>query len=134
MGKWIEWSAFFHKKTRSVPRSGHLSFAILRNLGDDGEILTFKRVCLIRIAYQEKYSMDAPGALHHVIIRGIERKVIFKDSQVRVGIAKDHILTRASPPYCQVEQDGRAGTKKYLPPRRKAMKDFILLFFLRLPC
>jgi len=28
-----------------------------------------------------KARIDAPGALHHIIIRGIERKVIFKDSQ-----------------------------------------------------
>ena len=25
--------------------------------------------------------IDAPGALHHVIIRGIERKAIFKDTR-----------------------------------------------------
>jgi len=29
----------------------------------------------------KKARIDAPGALHHIIIRGIERKVIFKDSQ-----------------------------------------------------
>ena len=28
-----------------------------------------------------KVSIDVSGALHHIIIRGIERKVIFKDSQ-----------------------------------------------------
>ena len=28
-----------------------------------------------------KARIDAPGALHHIIMRGIERKVIFKDSQ-----------------------------------------------------
>ena len=28
-----------------------------------------------------KARIDAPGALHHIIIRGIERKPIFKDSQ-----------------------------------------------------
>ncbi|MFZ0131474.1 MAG: transposase [Desulfobacterales bacterium] len=27
--------------------------------------------------------IDAPGALHHIIIRGIERKAIFKDSADR---------------------------------------------------
>jgi putative transposase len=26
-----------------------------------------------------KARIDAPGALHHIIIRGIERKAIFKD-------------------------------------------------------
>jgi len=29
-----------------------------------------------------------------------------------------------------VPQPGQAGTKKYLPPRHKYTKDFILLFFL----
>jgi putative transposase len=28
-----------------------------------------------------KARIDAPGALHHIIIRGIERNPIFKDSQ-----------------------------------------------------
>jgi putative transposase len=27
-----------------------------------------------------KARIDAPGALHHIIVRGIERKAIFKDS------------------------------------------------------
>jgi len=27
-----------------------------------------------------KARIDAPGALHHIIIRGIERKAIFKDN------------------------------------------------------
>jgi len=27
-----------------------------------------------------KARIDAPGALHHIVIRGIERKPIFKDS------------------------------------------------------
>ena len=27
-----------------------------------------------------KARIDAPGALHHIIVRGIERKTIFKDS------------------------------------------------------
>ena len=30
-----------------------------------------------------KARIDAPGALHHIIIRGIERKAIFKDIAVR---------------------------------------------------
>ena len=30
-----------------------------------------------------KARIDAPGALHHIIIRGIERKAIFKDTTVR---------------------------------------------------
>ena len=30
-----------------------------------------------------KVRIDAPGALHHIIIRGIERKAIFKDSADR---------------------------------------------------
>ena len=28
-----------------------------------------------------KARIDSPGALHHIVIRGIERKAIFKDSQ-----------------------------------------------------
>jgi putative transposase len=27
--------------------------------------------------------IDAPGALHHIIIRGIERRVIFRDDEAR---------------------------------------------------
>ena len=30
-----------------------------------------------------KARIDAPGALHHIIIRGIERKAIFKDNTDR---------------------------------------------------
>ena len=30
-----------------------------------------------------KARIDAPGALHHIIIRGIERKAVFKDSTDR---------------------------------------------------
>jgi len=28
-----------------------------------------------------KARIDAPGALHHIIIRGIEKKAIFRDEQ-----------------------------------------------------
>jgi len=31
-----------------------------------------------------KTRIDAPGALHHIIVRGIERKKIFKDDTDRV--------------------------------------------------
>jgi len=34
-------------------------------------------------------------------------------------------LNRTSLPSCQAEQGGRAGTKKYLPPRHKDTKDFM---------
>ncbi|MCP4214538.1 MAG: hypothetical protein GY765_07765, partial [bacterium] len=30
--------------------------------------------------------IDAPGALHHIIIRGIERKAIFKDDKTILGM------------------------------------------------
>jgi putative transposase len=30
-----------------------------------------------------KARIDAPGALHHIIIRGIERKAVFKDNADR---------------------------------------------------
>ena len=48
--------------------------------------------------------IDAPGALHHVIIRGIERKAIFKDAKDyrnfldRLGL----ILTETETP-CLIE-------------------------------
>ncbi len=32
-----------------------------------------------------KARIDAPGALHHIIIRGIKRKAIFKDNSDRVN-------------------------------------------------
>ena len=32
-----------------------------------------------------KACIDAPGALYHIIIRGIERKAIFKDSMDRTN-------------------------------------------------
>jgi REP element-mobilizing transposase RayT len=32
--------------------------------------------------------IDAPGALHHIIIRGIERKAIFKDNADRKNFLK----------------------------------------------
>ncbi len=32
-----------------------------------------------------KARIDAPGALHHIIIRGIERKAIFKDNADRIN-------------------------------------------------
>ena len=47
-----------------------------------------------------KARIDAPGALHHIVIRGIERKPLFKDSQdyqnfiERIG----NILTESSTP------------------------------------
>ena len=38
-----------------------------------------------------KARIDAPGALHHIIIRGIERKAIFKD-----GSDRENFLDRLS--------------------------------------
>jgi REP-associated tyrosine transposase len=35
-----------------------------------------------------KARIDAPGALHHIIVRGIERKAIFKDRTDRVNFLK----------------------------------------------
>jgi REP element-mobilizing transposase RayT len=32
--------------------------------------------------------IDAPGALHHIIVRGIERKAIFKDHKDRANFLK----------------------------------------------
>ena len=35
-----------------------------------------------------KARMDAPGALHHIIIRGIERKAIFMDNADRANFVE----------------------------------------------
>ena len=35
----------------------------------------------INLLMPRKSRIDAPGALHHVIIRGIERKAIFRDAE-----------------------------------------------------
>jgi len=35
-----------------------------------------------------KVRIDAPGALHHIIIRGIERKAIFNDNTDRANFLK----------------------------------------------
>ncbi|MEN8807857.1 MAG: transposase [Desulfobacterales bacterium] len=44
--------------------------------------------------------IDAPGALHHIIIRGIERRSIFKDAQDHQNFLEclGHILTDTSTP------------------------------------
>jgi len=34
-----------------------------------------------------KARIDAPGALHHIIVRGIERREIFKDDADRIKFA-----------------------------------------------
>ncbi len=34
--------------------------------------------------------LDAPGVLHHVIIRGIERRTIFKDNKDRDNLLDRH--------------------------------------------
>ncbi|MHC4457580.1 MAG: hypothetical protein ACYS0I_10910 [Planctomycetota bacterium] len=33
-----------------------------------------------------KARIDAPGALHHIIVRGIERRKIFKDDTDRINL------------------------------------------------
>ena len=38
---------------------------------------------IMATAMPRQSRIDAPGALHHVIIRGIERKAIFKDDADR---------------------------------------------------
>ena len=47
-----------------------------------------------------KARIDAPGALHHVIIRGIERKAIFKDRDDRTTFVErlDTILSETDTP------------------------------------
>ena len=38
--------------------------------------------------------IDAPGALHHIIIRGIERRVIFRDDEDRDNEDRESFLDR----------------------------------------
>jgi len=47
-----------------------------------------------------KARIDAPGALHHIIVRGIEKRKIFKDDKDRYQFIKrlGHILTEAETP------------------------------------
>jgi len=47
-----------------------------------------------------KARIDAPGALHHIIIRGIEKRKIFEDDDDRYQFIKrlGHILTEAETP------------------------------------
>jgi putative transposase len=44
--------------------------------------------------------IDTPGALHHIMIRGIERKIIFRDDLDRVDFMArlGRILTETSTP------------------------------------
>jgi len=46
-----------------------------------------------------KAGIDAPGALQHIIIRGIERKAIFKDDADRENFLKrlDVIISETKP-------------------------------------
>jgi hypothetical protein len=56
-----------------------------------------------------KARVDAPGALHHIIVRGIEKNPIFKDSQdyenflLRLGT----ILTETATPCSKLAHRGR---------------------------
>jgi hypothetical protein len=45
-----------------------------------------------------KARIDAPGAPHHIIIRGFERKAIFKDDLKTAG--NESILTKARTTLC----------------------------------
>jgi len=53
-----------------------------------------------------KTRIDAPGALHHIICRGIERKPIFRDDEDRDRFGKN--LSRARKKYRQFLQEGVA--------------------------
>jgi len=46
-----------------------------------------------------KARIDAPGALPHIIIRGIERKSIFKDNTDRANFIErlDHLFQKPRP-------------------------------------
>ena len=47
-----------------------------------------------------KARIDAPGALHHIIVRGIEKRQIFKDDKDRHQFIKrlDDVLTETETP------------------------------------
>ena len=55
----------------------HLS----RDLGDVREILTLCCFYGVHSIMSRKARIDAHGALHHIIIRGMERNAIFRDDQ-----------------------------------------------------
>lgn len=44
-----------------------------------------------------KSRIDAPGALHHIIARGIERKVIFQDNRDRGDFLERLVKLRVKP-------------------------------------
>ena len=54
--------------------------------------------------------IDAPGALHHIVIRGIERKGIFADDKDREDFLErlSGLLQDKVTPYCNRQDDFRA--------------------------
>ena len=57
---------------------------VQQNFGDAHKIITFIFEFSVIYRYMpRKARIDAPGALHHIIVRGIERRRIFSDDQDR---------------------------------------------------
>ena len=59
-----------------------------------------------------KARIDAPGALHHIIIRGIERNAIFKDDSDR-----DNFLDRLSAPVSVFIGVSKTGIRSFCSQR-----------------
>jgi hypothetical protein len=69
-----------------------------------------------------KVRIDAPGALHHIIVKGIERRKIFLDDFDRNNFLKhfDNVLSETATPK-------REYLKKPLVPERTQEKDRYLV-------
>ena len=59
-----------------------------------------------------KARIDAPGALHHIIIRGIERNAIFKDDSER-----DNFLDQLGAPVSVLIGVSKTGIRSFCSPR-----------------
>jgi hypothetical protein len=55
--------------------------------------------------------LDAPGALHHIIVRGIERKNIFRDNKDRNDLLAASVVFSKTPPrFWAVREQGVSAT------------------------
>ena len=62
-----------------MPKSDQLPIAGWRNIGDIPTHLGIYQQIRIVDDIPRKARMNAPGALHYIIVRGLERKAIFKE-------------------------------------------------------
>ena len=83
----------------STPDNFMPAIASLREKGGVRDILTFGFLGQL-FFMQRKARMDASGPLHHIIVRGIEDKAIFKDRYDRDSFLEGFgtILTEISTP------------------------------------